>query len=74
VLAFVREHVPVTGNTLSCCLPRSSNVNPEPTTRSRTVLETSTTPESARAEIRTPMCTARPAAHRQMFTLPIRRG
>ena len=49
------------GTPLSGCTPRSANERPEPTTRSLTVEETSTSPGSARAPIRAPIATAIPA-------------
>ena len=42
------------------CVPRSSNWSPDPTTRSLTVLETSTSPGIAFASTRAPICTATP--------------
>ena len=44
----------VPGTPLRSCSPRSSNENPEPATRSLTVLDTSTSPGAARDEIRDP--------------------
>ena len=41
-------------------MPRSANARPEPTTRSLTVRETSTSPGPASAAIRAPMWTASP--------------
>ncbi len=52
---------PRSGTPLSSCSPRSSNAIPEPATRSRTVRVTRTSPGSASAETRAPMCTAIPA-------------
>jgi len=48
------------GTPFSSCMPRSSNAIPEPATRSLTVLETSTSPPRAIAEIRAPIWTASP--------------
>ena len=48
------------GTPFSSWLPRSAKSIPEPTTRSLTVLETSTSPGAARAATRAPMCTAMP--------------
>ena len=42
------------------CVPRSSRPIPDPSTRSRTVPETNTSPAPARAAIRAPMCTPIP--------------
>src|SRR5262249_42705980 len=53
-----RCHSP--GTPLRACMPRSSNAMPEPTTRSFTVLETSTSPGFAVAATRLPICTAIP--------------
>jgi hypothetical protein len=52
-------HVP--GTPLSAYSPRSTNSMPEPATRSRTVREMSTSPDSASAEMRAPVATAIPA-------------
>src|SRR5215831_17123618 len=54
-----RCHSP--GTPLRACMPRSSNAMPEPTTRSFTVLETSTSPGFAVAATRLPICTAMPS-------------
>src|SRR5262245_61156015 len=54
-----RCHSP--GTPLRACMPRSSNAMPEPTTRSFTVLETSTSPGFAVAATRLPICTAIPS-------------
>src|SRR5262249_51958010 len=54
------------GTPFSWCWPRSLNANPEPTTRSLTVLETKTSPGPASAETRAPMCTAIPATDSPM--------
>ena len=48
------------GTPLSCTVPRSTNSMPEPATRSATVLVASTSPASARAPTRAPMCTPMP--------------
>ena len=48
------------GTPLSACSPRSSNVIPDPTTRSLTVLDANTTPGGAIDEIRAPTTTASP--------------
>src|SRR6476620_9884966 len=53
-----RCHSP--GTPLSSCAPRSSNSSPEPITRSRSVLDTSTSLGPASALTRAPMCTAIP--------------
>src|SRR5262245_13883079 len=54
-----RCHAP--GTPLRACMPRSSNAMPEPTTRSFTVLETSTSPGFAVPATRLPICTAIPS-------------
>ena len=51
-------HVP--GTPLSSCSPRSTNLIPDPTTRSATVRETRTSPDAALETIRAPMWTASP--------------
>ena len=48
------------GTPFSSCSPASSNVSPEPATRSFTVCETRTSEAPARAPTRAPMCTASP--------------
>ncbi len=52
--------MPFPGTPLSSCAPRSSNSNPDPITRSRSLLDTSTSFGPARALTRAPMCTAIP--------------
>jgi len=53
-----RRHSP--GTPLSACAPRSSNSSPDPITRSRSVLDTSTSFGPASALTRDPMCTPIP--------------
>ena len=57
--AYTRQ---VPGTPLSSCSPRSTKSKPEPATRSFTVCETSTSPESASAATRAPVTTEIPAS------------
>src|SRR5262249_5482091 len=59
ITASNRRHS--SGTPLRRCLPRSLKESPEPATKSRTVCETSISPEPASAETRAPMWTAIPA-------------
>jgi len=54
------EHAPSPGTPFSSCSPWSANSMTDPTTRSLTVPETSTSPGAASAPMRAPMWTAIP--------------